>query len=134
MPESKSLKSNRERQRRATVKLDLTTFLVHSLKFKRYQAKKKGIPFDLDEEWVLQQPKMCAVTGQLFVIPPQGAGPLTPSFDQITPGKGYTKSNTQLICLWLNQAYGQWSKSEIHGYIRSASEVVHGNSPISRKR
>lgn len=124
MPESKSLKSNRERQRRATVKLDLTTFLVHSLKFKRYQAKKKGIPFDLDEEWVLQQPKMCAITGKKFEIPAEGLGPLTPSFDQKIAGLGYTKENTQLICFWLNAAKGQWSEADIRALIREAALVV----------
>lgn len=132
--ENKSLKSAREKRRRAAAKLDLHLFLVDALKFKKYQAKKKGIPFDLDEEWIRQQPKMCAVSGISFQIPPKGAGPLTPSFDQIEPGQGYTKNNTQLICLWLNQAYGQWSKAEIHGYMQTASEVVHGNQPVSRKR
>ncbi len=126
--DKKARKSALAKRRREKYKADLTKFLLESLRFKRYQAKKKGIPFDLDEEWVLSQPKMCAVTGQLFEIPPSGAGPLTPSFDQKTAGLGYTKKNTQLICLWLNMAYGQWPKTMIHGYMKHATEAVHGNS------
>lgn len=115
----------RQRDKRYTkaLKSDLTRFLLSRLKHKRYQAKKQGIPFDLDEEWVLRQPQMCAVTGQMFVINEQGTGPRAPSFDQISPSAGYTKENTQLVCMWYNTAKGAWTEDEIRGLIVEAAAV-----------
>lgn len=127
--ENRQRKLARERGYRTAAKQDLTLFLIQSLRFKRYHAKKKGIPFDLDEEWVLKQPKMCAISGEMFEIPPSGTGPRTPSFDQKTPGGGYTKENTQLICLWLNQAFGQWPKDQVHALMDRLTEVRNAQKP-----
>lgn len=117
-------KKLRDAKYRSTLKTDLSRWLRSSLISKRYQAKKLGIPFDLDAEWLQQQPMMCSVTGKMFVIPAKGAGPLTPSFDQINPGQGYTKNNTRLVCLWYNTARSNWSDQEIRDLIREAAQVV----------
>lgn len=118
-------KRNRE-QEKAQIqakKSDVYLWLAHSLKYKRFQAKKAGLPFDLDEEWLQNQPLMCAVTGQTFEILPKGKGPRTPSFDQRLPGKGYTKENTQLVCLWYNTAKNQWPEEQIRALIVEAADV-----------
>lgn len=99
-------------------KSDVYLWLRNNLKYKRYQAKKADIPFDLDEDWLKKQALMCAITGQEFVV----GGPKGPSFDQKLPGKGYTKENTQLVCLWVNMAKCNWPEAEIRALIVEAAE------------
>lgn len=101
-------------------KSDAYLWLRNNLKYKRYQAKKQGLLFDIDEDWLKKQPMQCAVTGQPFIV----TGPQTPSFDQKIAGKGYTRENTQLICLWVNYAKGQWPEATIRALIREAGKVV----------
>jgi hypothetical protein len=72
----------------------------------KQRAAKKGIPFDLTEDWVfsiLKQGK-CQVTGLPFDIKPYSeAGHLdakrmlAPSLDQREPSAGYTKDNVQIV-------------------------------------
>lgn len=117
-------KRKRDAKYRANRKTDLSRWLRTALKSKRYHAKKQGIPFDLDVEWLQLQPMQCAITGKMFVIPDHGSGPLTPSFDQINPSQGYTKNNTRLVCLWYNYAKGAFPDSDIRALIREAAQVV----------
>ena len=117
-------KRKRDAKYRANRKTDLSRWLRTTLKSKRYHAKKQGIPFDLDVEWLQLQPMQCAVTGKMFVIPDHGSGPLTPSFDQINPSQGYTKNNTRLVCLWYNVAKSSWPDQDIRDLIREAAQVV----------
>lgn len=131
--QSKQLKYY-HRQKRAQAKVkekksDAYLWLKNNIKYKRYQAKKAGLPFDLDEDWLKSQPMMCAMTGKSFVV----GGPLTPSFDQKLAGQGYTRENTQLICLWLNMAKGQWPEDQIRALIVETAEVFDGHSPVSPK-
>jgi hypothetical protein len=104
----------------AKLKTDLPRFLRNSLKYKRFHARKAGVPFDLDQEWLQKQPLKCAISGMKFVIPPKGMGPLTPSFDRKDPSLGYTKANTQLVCLFLNMAKGNWPQDEIIALLKLA--------------
>lgn len=129
MPTSKAKLKASAARKRQKIKGDLPRYLKQALRFKRHNAKKSGIEFDLDEEWLQKQPLMCAVTGKQFVIPESGLGPLTPSFDRRDASKGYTKENTQLICFWLNAAKGQWPEATIRDLILEAAEVLHGNPP-----
>lgn len=101
-------------------KSDAYLWLRHNLKSKRYQAKKAGLPYELDEDWLKEQPMQCAITGQPFAV----IGPQTPSFDQKIAGAGYTKENTQLICYWVNTAKGKWPEDQIRALIREAGKVV----------
>lgn len=111
-----------QKEYRISVKDDIPRRLRLGLKCKRYQAKKQGIPFELDPEWLQKQPMMCAITGQKF----EKTGPKSPSFDQKIPGKGYTKENTQLICLWLNHAKHKWSEADICACIVDAADALRG--------
>ena len=101
-------------------KSDVYVWLCYGLKQKRYTAKKLGLPFEIDAEWLKFQPMQCAITGQQFVV----GGPLTPSFDQRLAGKGYTRENTQIICLWVNMAKRDWPEDQIRALIREAGKVV----------
>ena len=108
---------------------DTYLWLKNNLKYKRYQAKKLGLAFDLDEEWLKSQPMMCAISGKSFTV----GGPCTPSFDQKLAGKGYTRENTQLICLWLNMAKRDWPEDQIRALIVETAEVFDGHSTVSTR-
>jgi hypothetical protein len=101
-------------------KSDIYLWLCHTISRRRYTAKQNGLPFEIDHEWLKSQPMQCAVTGQLFVV----GGPQTPSFDQKVAGRGYTRENTQLICLWVNYAKSKWPEDQIRALIREAGKVV----------
>lgn len=109
---------------RAKLRKDPAQYLRIAMKTVRWRAKNAGLPFELDLEWLQMQPMQCAITGKKFEIPEKGWGPLTPSFDQKIPGKGYTKENVQLICLWVNIAKKDWPESLIRDLIREAGQVV----------
>ena len=113
-------KTLRDKLYAAKLKTDLPRYLRNSLKYKRFYAKKTGVDFELDQEWLQKQPLTCAISGMGFVVPPKGMGPLTPSFDRKDPSLGYTKSNTQLICLFLNMAKGNWPQDEILTLLKRA--------------
>lgn len=121
---SSTTEKARAQRKRTKIKGDLPRFLRQALRFKKHNAAKKGILFELDLEWLQKQPMQCAITGKSFEIPAKGIGLLTPSFDQKVAGLGYTKENTQLICFWLNAAKGQWSEADIRALIREAALVV----------
>ena len=113
-------KRKREAARIQEKRSDTYFWLKNNLKYKRYQAKKSNIAFDLDEEWLKSQPMMCAMTGKSFTV----GGPCTPSFDQKVAGQGYTRKNTQLICLWVNMAKRDWPEDQIRALIQEAGKVV----------
>jgi hypothetical protein len=86
-----------------------TAFTLHSLA--RNRAKKKGLEFDLDVEWVYEKlkPLVCERTGIDLTLTNKGAhygsrNPLTPSLDKINPKGGYTKDNVQVVSWWYNLA------------------------------
>ena len=61
----------------------------------RYNARKRGIPFDLRvEEFVL--PKVCPVLGIPINFGPRHH-PNLPTFDRIDPTKGYVRGNVRII-------------------------------------
>ena len=79
----------------------------------RNRSKKSGKPFDLTKEWITKrlEPMKCEVTHIQLVITQKGKsfqGPWTPSLDQIKPGRGYTKRNTQIVCWAYNAAKQKW--------------------------
>ena len=80
----------------------------------RSRAKKRGLKFDLTEEWVLHRVRLgyCQETRIPFDMgkPPEGCNynPYSPSIDQIRPGQGYTRNNCRLVITALNTALGRW--------------------------
>lgn len=69
------------------------------------RAKEKGIPFDLDEDEIVDRVLngRCEATGAAFDLVDVGTlavkNPFGPSLDQKVPGAGYTKENVQIV-LW----------------------------------
>lgn len=99
-------------------------FLRDRLNQVKSRAKMHNIEFDLDYEWLDQQPRGCAVTGAPFVTPATGWGPLTPSFDRIDPTKGYLKTNTRIVADWFNRAKRNWPDQQIQDLICTAAEHI----------
>lgn len=68
------------------------------------RAKKRGLPFDLTEEWGKERwTGFCEVTKIPFA-PRKGAPSsiFSPSVDRIVPTKGYTKDNCRFVLLGVN--------------------------------
>lgn len=83
------------------------------------RSKKKGMPFDLDIEWLLslyeKQNGRCILTGIEFDISTvpnkiRAYHPLSPSLDRIDPKGSYTKNNTRLVCTHINIALNSFGE------------------------
>lgn len=71
------------------------------------RARTKGVPFDIDWKWVLDNiTASCPCCHEPFRLgEPTGRGKKAkdrPSLDRIVPELGYTKDNTRIICTWCN--------------------------------
>jgi hypothetical protein len=77
------------------------------------RADKKGLGFDLTEEWYdAEFEKGCPVTGIAFARP-RSSGPWTAHVDKVNPDLGYTQSNCRLVCAMYNQAKGRWTDEDV---------------------
>lgn len=82
----------------------------------KQRAKRKGISFDLDLEWlreeIIRQEYCCARTGLEFVYDTQYS-PWQPSIDRIDGTGGYTRDNVQIVCLMYNLTKNSASDDEV---------------------
>ena len=83
----------------------------------RRRAKAKGVPFNLDVDFLLdlveRQEFRCALTGIEFFAQIDNAAsidPCTPSIDRIEPQKGYVKSNVRVIIYAMNAMLLDWGE------------------------
>lgn len=106
---------------------NLPKFLWYRITQIKSRAKLAGLAFDLDQEWLDQQPQYCAITGAQFNILPKGWGPQTPSFDRINPSLGYLKTNTRIVCHWVNMAKRDWPDEQIQQLICSAADHIRSS-------
>ena len=81
---------------------------AYLFKSRKTEAKQKGIPFELDNEWAAPLwVAGCAITGLPFQSNKQkGPWPFSPSIDQIKPGLGYTKENARFLLWGVNALKG----------------------------
>ncbi len=88
--------------------------LRHGVLFKnaRARARKRGIPFEITSDWIKEKLSIgrCEVTGIPFA---DYHSPWSPSLDQIIPGHGYTKENTQLVVYAYNMAKNRFSHDDV---------------------
>jgi hypothetical protein len=88
--------------------------LIHKAKVR---ATKKGLAYDLDQQWCIERLDRCAVTKLPFVIVRgQGKHKHAPSIDRIDPKKGYTKDNCRMVVVMFNQAKNEYSDSELRDF------------------
>jgi hypothetical protein len=103
----------------------------------RLRAKKKTLPFDLDQH--LQDLQMridrgfCEVSGLSFNL----AGGRTwdsPSFDRIDPKKGYLYSNVRVVLHALNGAMGDWGEAKMLEIARAImARRLHASNELSER-
>jgi len=89
---------------------------IHLLQASRYRARQNRLPHELDEDWlraILERGK-CEVTGipfaQKIQSPPHR---YCPSIDRIDPVLGYTKDNSRVVCLMVNEIKRDYMDDEI---------------------
>lgn len=95
----------------------------------RKRAESKGLPYDLDLNWALErlveQKYRCATTGlELQLVCPRTNttySAFSPSFDRTDSSKGYTRDNTQVVCLMYNNAKNRFYEEDV---LRFAEAVV----------
>lgn len=73
------------------------------------RAKRAGLPFDLDREWLEEKlkPMICELSGLSLERVPRGRfriHPFAPSLDKIVPELGYVKNNVRIVAFIVNRA------------------------------
>lgn len=94
----------------------------------KYRAKKGGMSYDLDIDWIKERLTVCEVTGVPFELRnvkiKQSKGnyidrsPRSPSVDKINPSLGYTKNNCRVVIWWYNLCKATWSDDEVFKIIK----------------
>lgn len=98
----------------------------------RKRAQTKGVPFDLDIEWVREKltPGRCELTGIGFSYEPTPEfnwNPYAPCLDRIIPALGYVKTNVRVVCNAVNFARMDWGDEVMmevaHALVRNKPAV-----------
>ena len=105
---------------RGRYKTSTTARAKTMLRSARARAKKKGLDFSLDDEWLI--PKLvlakCEVSGiPLSFSETTKAGPASPTIDRIDSSKGYVPGNCRLIASVFNNLFGSWGEERAIGFV-----------------
>ena len=82
----------------------------------KHRAKKRGMAFDLTEEWVFKQMERqdfkCALTGIPFLADEVGyrVRAFAPSLDRIDNAFGYTPDNVRIVVFGINAMLSDWGE------------------------
>lgn len=105
--------------RRASLLGTLKYMLIHV----RSRSKRKGLPFDLDMEWLkeeLVKNNFCCARSNLPLTPSRedkagkrGIYPTTISLDKVDPTKGYTKDNVEVVCYLYNISKNKFTTEDV---------------------
>lgn len=101
---------------------DVDGYASKMLSSAKSRAKKKGLEFDLDVEWIRERlrPLICEATGFTLHVGSSKdfrTEPLQPTLDKRDPKLGYTKANTRIVCWWYNAMKQDWTDEIVHGLI-----------------
>lgn len=131
--------SSRERFRRQ-MKFKLSVELRRDLAAAKTRAAKRGLLFNLSEDWALEQIERqdfkCALTGIPFSLEHEGVSvrnPYTPSFDRIDNAKGYTVDNVRIVTWAINSMISDWGEEvfyHVANAYRYARSQIGRNAPI----
>jgi hypothetical protein len=119
-PGKKSLQNSRAYKKRTST---LEGLALNRLKAARSNARRKGLEFDIDLEWVIDKIKhlRCEVLGCDLTITQDVDGltnPFTPSLDRRDNSKGYTKDNVQVVAWFFNRLKGEWPEGVVDRILR----------------
>jgi hypothetical protein len=116
-PADKRAKADRERKRRECLGYSM-------LSLAKQRAKKKQLPFDLDEEYLKSIiPDKCPVLG---VSLKRGVGKFdscSPSLDRIVPELGYVKGNVRVISDRANRIKRDATLEELRAIVKYVEET-----------
>ena len=97
-------------------------------------ARTRGIPVQIDHEWILSEfernGRKCAVSGIPFsksFYHGYRRRPWIPSVDRIDSNKGYTPDNCRLVCSAANYAMNEWRDDVLLSLARGVVKTL-GNS------
>ncbi len=89
------------------------------------RAKTKGLPFNLDLDYLLglweENDGCCEISGIPIELGRSEKGkthPYAPSLDRITPDLGYTKGNVRIICYQMNIALSEFGLEQFEEFIQ----------------
>lgn len=94
----------------------LERIAMKALSRAKARAARKGLPFEIDKDWVIwkmqRQGFMCSETGIPFSTRKTGSfmRALAPSLDRIDPHDGYTKANTRIVNFAFNAMLSDWGE------------------------
>lgn len=102
---------SREQWRRWSMSPEGTITVL--LNYARDRARRGGLSFDLDREFVAEKLARgkCEMSGLAIERMAPGSHrthPYAPSLDRKDPALGYVKSNVRLVCFAVNRARSDW--------------------------
>lgn len=129
----KYYRENRERVKRKTNEYR-RTLIGHAnalILSARSRARNVGLVFSIDADWVVARLKIgvCNRSGLPFA-PPRSGGrkALAASIDRIEAAKGYTRSNSQLVCDMYNMGKNQFDELDFIAMCVAVAER-HADDP-----
>lgn len=101
--------------------------LARSVTMAKNRAISKGLPFNLDHEYLIslwtENNGCCALTGITFDLTSWGhkgqVNPNTVSVDRINPSEGYVKDNVRLITYHMNVALADFGTEQFEKLIQA---------------
>jgi len=107
---------------------DRENWFAYILRNASRRARKRGIPLDVDVEYLERlwwnQDGQCALTGVPIKQDIDAENMDTGSLDQIEPSKGYTRGNVQFVSVWANRAKTTLSMEEFRRRVMSTAQFM----------
>ena len=118
-------KDNPQKQRNYKAKQRIENPAKDMLRMLKCQAKRKGIPFNIEESDINPLPTLCPVLGIKLDYSAHSLQDNCPSVDKIVPTKGYTKGNIKVISLRANRIKHNATPEELCKVYHYSLEVTH---------
>jgi hypothetical protein len=88
------------------------------------RAKRAGLPYDLDREWLTEKlkPMICEMSGLPLERSARGKfriNPFAPSLDRIEPKLGYVKTNVRVIAFIVNRSRSDFGDDILMQMVRA---------------
>ncbi len=117
-----------DRARWHTRKVDLYDTASRLYRAAKTRSERKNIECTIDVDFVISKLKVrkCEATGLKIELTNNRNSQFRPSLDRRDNAKGYTKENTQLVCVHYNLAKGIWTTKQLFELAR----VIVENSSL----
>lgn len=114
----------------------------------RSRAKKKGLPFEIDINWLLDRAEKfdlkCELSGIPFYSNITGQGKsraFSPSLDRIDCTKGYTEENVRIVLFAVNVMLSDWGEdtlfkivSKMRGHKQALKRSTHQHPELRKEK